>query len=954
MDELFTLLEAEVQTLVPELSEALGAFSKPGEDPDTIVEAIEHYSEHMQRLASVAEMMEMEGLLGCILFIIGNLKKLNSRRTILSPAQNTLFALWINNLLEYLQNPDTTLANKLTRGFCQDEWLDPMPAGDATQLADKLLSFSRNIKPPEEDARQQTALPADVSLQLPNDINPQIYDSFLIEAPVQTSAISRHIQDYLKAPHTSEHVNAAQRITHTLKGAASTVGINGISNVSHHLEDILEYLGNHPIEPSALLIDILTEASDCLEIMVEALLGTSPPPENALPVLQSILDIANLMDKGELELAGKRQESLTPATLRDNRSATPPADTESPQTQTIQSHKTQPQQHDSALRVPIKIINDLLRVSSELAVITEHMKEQTKKLIRRANELNAQSNTVQTRVFELETLVDIQGIPFLEKTASGTVNLSTHAETFDPLELDQYHELHTHTRQFAEASTDIRELGLQLKNELLGMESLLREQHTLNQTLQTNILSTRMVPVQTLIPRLERCVRQACRDTEKRAELSVSGTDVLIDSDILYQIADPLMHILRNAVDHGIETEAQRLEHGKIPQGRLSLKIQREGSNIILNCQDDGRGLDYEAIRKHAIKRGLLQSEYTPSRHELERLILTPGFSSKEKITKLSGRGVGMDVVNQTIIALKGSLDIQSQEGKGLQLILRIPVTMISLHVVLFQVKTTTLAIPTSNVIRSLPSHAGKLTRIAGNPACEIDGQIYPVHDMHKLLGFPARSSLQEQYLPPSIMVRGETGATIIMVDRIIDSRDSVIKSFGKFLKNIRGLSGAIIMGDGSITPVIDIIELLKSANAETSPQQPITENPQLPAIPDTIKILIVEDSLSARRSLAQLVNDAGFEVTTASDGLDAISVLDRKMPDVMLIDLEMPRMNGLELAEHVRANDQTRHIPIIMITSRYTDKHRNQANRSGVNRYLTKPYSETEVLDSIANALTG
>lgn len=962
MDELFTLLEAEVQALVPELSAALKIFSTPGEDPDNIIDAIERYTEQVQRIASVAEMMEMEGLLSCIQFITDNLDLLKSKRTVLSPTQTRVFAQWVDHLLGYLQNTNEESAGILAVNFSQPEWLHTMPEDNAVILCEQLLTLPQSDAQTEEESRQETAALDDISLALPDDTNAQIYDSFLMEAPGQASAISRHIQNYLQAPHETEHVTAAQRITHTLKGAASTVGINGILNLSHHLEDILEYLDHHPMQPSTLLADILIEASDCLEVMVECLLGMGSKPENAQAVLQSVLDIANLMDKGELELAGTPNTTDSSPVLQDVAPLTEDtmAVIVSPENiqayaepNTTDSHTPEQHHQDFALRVPTQTINDLLRVSSELAVISEHMKEQIKKLMRRVNALNNQSNIVQARVFELETLVDIQGIPFLEKAASGTHHFSTHEEVFDPLELDQYHELHTHTRQFAEAATDVKELGLQLKNELHGFESLLREQHTLNQELQSDILSTRMVPIKTIIPRLERCVRQACRDTEKQATLVVSGADVLIDSDILNQAADPLMHILRNAVDHGIETETQRLEQNKTPQGKLTLKVYREGSNIVISCQDDGRGLDYEAIRSYAIKRGLLNTNTLSSRHELERLILTPGFSSKEKITKLSGRGVGLDVVNQTIISLKGALDIQSKDGEGLTLTLRIPITMISLHVLLFQVSNHIFAIPTSNVIRSLPSRAGKLTTIAGNPTYEINEQIYPVKEMHTLLGFPESIKSKDLNKLPAIMIRSDAGATVVFVDRIIDSRDSVIKSFGKYLKNIRGLSGAIIMGDGRITPVIDFAELLETKNTSTT-HHVHTEILDTPEPPDNINVLIVEDSLSARRSLAQLINDAGFEASTATDGLDAISIIDKKIPDIMLIDLEMPRMNGLELAEHVRANDSTHHIPIIMITSRYTDKHRNQASRSGVNRYLTKPYSETEVLDSIATVLAG
>jgi len=601
---------------------------------------------------------------------------------------------------------------------------------------------------------------------------------------------------------------------------------------------------------------------------------------------------------------------------------------------------------EAALRIPAHLVDDLLRLVGENIILTGQIQERVRKTIAQTRAVMGQNRLFQQLTSELEQLVDIRNV-------SSPLSRSIQRGKFDPLELEQYNELNTATHRLVEAATDNRELDRAIADSLVALDALLVDQSRLHRDSQEAVLRTRMVPIQTIAPRLQRSVRQTCRLVDKEVELTVRGADTLMDSNVLNGIVDPLMHILRNAVDHGIEPPAQRQWLGKPPVGRIELSVLREGNAIVIRCQDDGAGLDLAAIRQTATERGLLPADKPLEEDELARLILLPGFSTRSTTTQTSGRGIGMDMVYSRLLDMKGSLRIQTRSGQGCLMELRLPVTLISTHALLVRIHDRLYALSDRGIEQILHSGVGTIQKLGKTMTYQMGDDIYEITSLETLLNLPSDRRAQNRTVPPVLLVREETGAIrAVLAPEAVDSRDLVVKPLGQYVPRINGVVGATILGDGSVAPVLDLPELLRTPVALR--QAPTLAQPTAPAAPAARRqvALAVDDSLSARRSLAQFVQDAGLEVRTARDGLEAIEIINGKRPDIVLADLEMPRMNGLELTAHLRANQSTRDLPVIMITSRSTDKHRREAEAMGVNVYLTKPFAEDELLGHIKKLL--
>jgi chemosensory pili system protein ChpA (sensor histidine kinase/response regulator) len=453
-----------------------------------------------------------------------------------------------------------------------------------------------------------------------------------------------------------------------------------------------------------------------------------------------------------------------------------------------------------------------------------------------------------------------------------------------------------------------------------------------------------MVPIKTVAQRLQRGVRQACRLTGKEAELRLGGAETLMDSNVLTSMLDPLLHLLRNAVDHGIERPEERERLGKPRVGTIALDFVREGNTIVVRCHDDGAGLHYAAIRQTAIARGLIDAQQLLSEEELSRLILQPGFSTQAHTTQVSGRGIGMDIVYSRVQELKGALHLTSEAKKGCLVELRLPVSLLSTHGLLVRASKQVLAISSLGVEQILYPGAGILIPVGHTPMYQIGEDIYATTTLEALLNLAPEQSPEPEAPRPALLIREDTGRSrVVFVQEIIGSLTLVVKNLGHYVPTIKGIIGATILGDGSVTPVLDLPDLLRRpapARAEI-----VVPEQAAPAVASTVPMaLVVDDSLSARRALAEFVRDLGFEVQTAGDGLEAVALLEHTVPDILLIDLEMPRMNGLELTAHVRSRSATMHLPVLMVTSRSAEKHRRSAMQAGVNVYMVKPFAEDEL----------
>jgi chemosensory pili system protein ChpA (sensor histidine kinase/response regulator) len=955
--EVLEILSSELESVKEELAEELGKFTSLANGAAGFDEAAESYGDHVQRLNAAADMLGLTGLSEVCLFIANNVKALAAQDLGARSKAKKLLEEWPDLVLAYISSPMDTVI-KLVNHLREPQWAKSLSDEDAHKLLNILTQgASEESEANQEPAysRQTQATPEDVFLQIPDDINRDLLDAYLQETPQTASDFSACIQGIIQNP-DFEEVKRAQRLAHTLKGSSNILGIKAIANVAHHLEDILEYFAGNKVVPPKALTDTMVEAADCLEIMVDALMGQDDPPPQAQQVLQDVLDWANRIDKGNLDGAAPAPRAAAPVgnVPVAKAAADAPAKTGgAAAAKPVAPGDASPEQ---VLRVPTKTIDNLMRLIGELSISVGQIQERLKHVINSTRVLNDQGMILQQKTFSLETLVDVRGITGVESRYGKTADAEEH---FDPLEFEEYNELHSVAHSFIESIADTREVGMSIHGDLSALETMFIQQERLNKEFQAVVTSTRMVPVNTVVSKLQRNVRQTCRTTNKEAELEVSGMDILMDSDVLNNLSDPLMHILRNSIDHGLEAADERELLGKPRSGTIKLDFYREGNNIVVSCKDDGQGLNYTNIRYTAIQRGLLKENQEVTETELARMILMSGFSTKSGVTQVSGRGVGMDVVHSNIRQMKGTIDLMSETGKGMTILLKLPMSLVTEHVLLVRLGHNQFGIPSNSIVQALAPNLAEFHKVGDEITLKIGKNTYALKALANLLSVPSDAQGIDGYaVRPIVLVRQETGTTAIIVDELIDSRDLVMKTMGKYIKKVHGIAGAAILGDGSVMPLLDVPELLRSpmqaALSSYNEAAEVSGEGSLAVRASAPKIMIVDDSLSVRKSLSILVEDAGFDILLAKDGLEAIEVMNQTRPNVMLVDMEMPRMNGLELTAHVRANQATHKIPIFMITSRTTEKHREQAKAAGVTAYLTKPYQDVELLGLIDKALAG
>ncbi|MEO0997445.1 MAG: response regulator, partial [Pseudomonadota bacterium] len=522
---------------------------------------------------------------------------------------------------------------------------------------------------------------------------------------------------------------------------------------------------------------------------------------------------------------------------------------------------------------------------------------------------------------------------------------------FDPLEMDRYSTIQQLSRALAESANDVASIRDML-NRLTGdAETLLVQQARVTAELQDGLMRTRMVPFSRHVPRLTRLVRQTANETGKEAELQVEGAGGELDRQVLEKMLPPFEHMLRNAVVHGIEPVDERQRANKPPVGRITVRLHRDGSEMVIDVSDDGAGLDVAAIRAKAEERGLLEEGASATDPEVMELILTPGFSTAGELTQSAGRGVGMDVVANEVKKLGGALGITSMPGQGTNFTIRLPFTLAITQALIVRTGDEVYALP-------LPSIEG-VARIArqrldelletDDPRFDYGEQSYQLRQLGLMIGGGSTILPDDDAAVPLILVRSIDHATALLADELVTSREIVVKSVGPQLAGVRGVTGATILGDGRVVLILDAGGLVRAGG----PMVQIAEDRPAPtALDEPPLVLVVDDSITVRRVTERFLVRQGLRVATAKDGIDALSRLDEEVPDVILLDIEMPRMDGYEFASHVRNDERFAEIPIIMITSRVSEKHKARAIEIGVNDYLGKPYQDHQLLETIRQHL--
>ncbi len=934
--ELIRALQSEVEGIAGDLSASFSALVAGGDDA---LGARENYGSQVERLAATAALMGMPGLGICCAKVSEALLVLDVDDAQAVAASRGFFDRWPELVISYLaKSADAAACSALAEHFAAAGAAGDGGAAELALLLSAPPDLTAEIRDAAGPARPTVAAEDDVSLVLPADLDQSMFEGFMQEAPGHAAEFSKLVGRIVAGKGTPEVFKEAKRIAHTFKGSANIVGIMGIARLGHHTEDILEYLQGHPEALSAALGNTLLDVAGCLEQMVCYLLGQEDQPHNARQVMQSVLDWANRIDNGEMDV------TTEPVPVVPD-SATPRMEPAADKPDVAEAAPAATTELEQSLRVPVKTLDDLFRLTSEMAIKVGQFQSRLKQVTQRSKHLLEQNLAVQKRIFELENIVDIRGFADMQGQRSAADG------HFDSLEMDQYNELHMVTRALAEETADARELGREIEEDIAQLGGTLLQQDRIRREMQHLALSTRMTPVKNILPRLTRNVRQTCRSTGKQADLLLNGGDTMLDGEILNRLADPLLHILRNAIDHGIEPPEERELLGKPLLGSVTLSFLRQGQGLIVRCVDDGRGLDYAAIRAKAIERGLITASQTLSQQELARLIMLPGFSTRDSVSEISGRGVGLDVVRERVLSMKGSVDISSAgSGMGTMIELRLQASLTALHVLLVESAGQIFGLPSYGIEHAMAPGVAEVVHVADQPHLKHGNGVFPIRSLADLVGVTGTPCDPAKQV--AVLMRVDGKATALLVDKLVDARDLIAKDLGQLLKGVKGLNGAAVLGDGSVAPLLDIAAMLREPAAgygrdfaaAAAVDEPIQRT----------RIVVVDDSLSVRRLLTQLLEDSGYAVEAAKDGMEAVQMIDAFRPHAVLTDLEMPNMNGLELTARLRAGKETQSLPVIMITSRSLDKHRRQAELSGVSVYLTKPYSDHDLLSHLQAQLKG
>jgi chemosensory pili system protein ChpA (sensor histidine kinase/response regulator) len=528
---------------------------------------------------------------------------------------------------------------------------------------------------------------------------------------------------------------------------------------------------------------------------------------------------------------------------------------------------------------------------------------------------------------------------------------------FDPLEFDRFTRLQELTRMMAESVNDVASFHEGLMRSVDSANSDLTQQARMTRDLQQDLMRVRMVPFASISERLFRVARQSAKEVDKRVNLDIRGGAVEMDRSVLERMAAPFEHLLRNAIVHGVEARADRAAQGKEETGELLVQVSQQGNEVVLEFSDDGAGLDLDRIRAKARSVGLIGNDDV-SDTEAVKLIFEPGFSTADTLTELAGRGVGMDVVQSEAQSLGGRVETQTEAGKGTRFTIRLPLTLAVTQVVLVSAAGRTHALPASMVEQVLQMKEGALAEATARGAVVLHGQHVGLRYLPNLLGVRAAQPVQQRS-SPVLMLHSGGGRIALHVDEIIGNREVVIKNIGPQLARMPGIAGATVLGSGEIVLILNPVSLQQHIDAHPELVQATARvNASADAAPATearsaaSTIMIVDDSLTVRKVTQRLLEREGYSVMLAKDGVDALEQMQDRQPDLMLVDIEMPRMDGFDLTRNVRGDERTREIPIIMITSRSADKHRNYAMQLGVNAYFGKPYQDTILLGAIAGLL--
>ena len=732
-----------------------------------------------------------------------------------------------------------------------------------------------------------------------DDIDPQLLPIFLEEAQMLLPQLGSDLRDWKAHPADEKVLQSLQRALHTLKGSARMAGAIRLGELTHVMESRIEAALEAGGVGEALFVE-LEEKMDRLSLDLERM-AAGPEAEVEAPATPQAVGVA---EAPRAEAPPRRTEAPLPAAT-------------------------------AVLRVSADTLDHLINESGEVAIARSRVESELRTVKQSIADLSESIVRLRGQLREVEIQADSQ-------MRARQSELEERKGEFDPLEFDRYTRLQELTRLMAESLHDADAIQQSLRKSLGETDAALAHQSRTNRDVQQELMRMRAVPFSILDERLYRIVRQTTRELGKKADLHIEGSQVELDRSVMDRIGAPLEHMLRNALAHGIEAPAGRAAAGKPEAGRISISLRQEGNEIALIVSDDGAGLDLDRLRHKAEQGGLLQPGQEVAAAELMQLIFVSGLSTADAVTELSGRGIGMDVVKSEIAAVGGRVDIASTRGQGSSFTIYLPLTLAVTQAVIVRAGGSMLAVSAAMVEQVLRLKADALAERYAAQEVQFQDRSYPLHGLARLLG--AETPAAQTY-NAVLLLRSGLQRIALHVDELVGHQEIVVKNVGPQLARLPGVAGATVLPDGSIVLIVNPVQLVQRARAAAERSAVLPA----PAVPIAPVVMVVDDSLTVRKVTGRLLEREGYQVMTAKDGLDALAQMADALPDVMLVDIEMPRMDGFDLARNLRGDARTRAIPIIMISSRTAEKHRNQAAELGVNVFLGKPYPEAELLQHIA-----
>jgi chemosensory pili system protein ChpA (sensor histidine kinase/response regulator) len=745
-------------------------------------------------------------------------------------------------------------------------------------------------------------------------------------------------------------VPALFRAVHTLKGAAYTVGCEPVAQIAHQAEDVLDAVREHRLRWSPAVLDTLYRATDAIKALLEASEVPSGDPatviEGALQALAGLPladaptadgETVEAHETAVLEPTEPQPASFVPGPAPAPRTAGDTADASRPTRPTI--------------RVNVGRLDALMNLVGELVIARSRLDRRFRQLERLDALLGASRGRMSRAVRDFEGKYLNPDIRFADDELAGTRSggpghdgFAPVSELFAALEFDRYDDFNILARTVGELSADLGEIQAELAATLRTIDEDTRHVQRLTAGLRGEITRARMVPVGRLFARFPRRARQLAGATGRAIRLEMAGEAVEVDNAVIEQIADPLLHLVQNAVVHGIETEAERRERGKPAEGRVALTAYQRGGAVFVEVEDDGRGIDVPAVRERAVRCGMLTPEVAGRLGEREvlSLLFLSGFSTAETVTDAAGRGVGLDVVRANLARVNGEVEVETALGVGTRFRLRVPLALSICDALLVRSGGETFALPLSAVRHIATPPPQDLRRAEFGELVRVEGQLLDLHRLDRLLGLAVEASGAGS-APPVLVVRAGGRSFAVGVDSIVGKEEVVIKSIGGLLASLPPYGGAIVTAEGRVVLVVDPARLLTLAESgvgrgfEAQGGGAALSRSRPPARVGR-RVLLVDDSVSVRRFVAHMLEKGGFEVLTATDGAEALERLIDTTVDLVITDLEMPRVNGYELIENLRHRTSTQDVPVVVLTTRAGEKHWALARRLGVQHYVTKP----------------